>query len=141
MNLCSRLPLAVARYASTELRGVVDGLIRTGGYDRVVCDFLFAAPNIARLDACVLFQHNVETVIWERQLQNAHDPARRVFFGIQARRMLAYERDVCRACRHVIAVSRADAQRMEERFDIASVSDVPTGVDVKYFTSPQSSCS
>jgi glycosyltransferase involved in cell wall biosynthesis len=132
-NLFSSLPLAVSRYASLQLRRRIDSLLATEKYDRVVCDFLFAAPNISRLEKSVLFQHNVETVIWQRHLETAGNPAKRAFLRSQAARMLRYEQEVCRACNHVIAVSETDAQRMKQMFGIASVSDVPTGVDIEYF--------
>ena len=59
-------------------------------------DFLAAAPNLARLEGSVLFQHNVETLIWERHWRSAADPLRRFYFRLQARKMSAYEREVCR---------------------------------------------
>jgi len=40
-----------------------------GRFDHLVCDFLFAAPNIPRLESAVLFQHNVETTIWQRHAE------------------------------------------------------------------------
>jgi glycosyltransferase involved in cell wall biosynthesis len=48
--------------------------------------------------------------------------------------MLRYEGEVCRAARHVIAVSREDASQLEQMFGIGPVSFIPTGVDVDYFT-------
>jgi glycosyltransferase involved in cell wall biosynthesis len=135
-NLFSNLPLAVSRYASPELRAKIDSLLETGQYDRVVGDFLFAAPNISRLDRTVLFQHNIETTIWQRHLETAANPVLRTFLGGQAARMFRYEKEVCRACRHVIAVSETDAVRMKEMFGVTAVSAVPTGVDLDYFQPP-----
>ena len=136
-NIFSSLPLAVSRYASNELRHRIDGLLETGKYDRVVCDFLFAAPNISHLEKSVLFQHNVETVIWQRHLETAANPAVRAFLRVQAGRMFRYEQEVCRKCNHVVAVSETDALRMKEMFDVTSVSSVPTGVDLEYFRPPE----
>lgn len=132
-NLFSNLPLAVSRYASKELRAIIDDAIKTGNYDRIVCDFLFAAPNISRLENSVLFQHNVETVIWQRHLETGGNPAKQAFLRTQADRMFRYEQEVCRACNHVVAVSETDAVRMKEMFGISAVSSVPTGVDLDYF--------
>ena len=41
------------------------------GYDRVFCDFLAPAPNFESLDDVVLFQHNVEMMIWRRHAETA----------------------------------------------------------------------
>lgn len=131
--LVSSLPLAVSRYASGSLREAIDQAIQRESFDRVVCDFLFAAPSLSQLRKCVLFQHNVETMIWRRHVENAANPVARQFFALQARRMFAYEREVCRAVRQVIAVSPADRDRMKEMFGVRAVADVPTGVDIDYF--------
>lgn len=133
-NLFSSTPLAVARYESAELAATVSELWRSGSFDCLVSDFLFSTPNTEEMESCIIFQHNVETTIWERHKQCASTPWRRMFFGIQADRMKAYEGLMCRRAAHVIAVSEDDARRMESRFGIPHVSTVSTGVDIDYFT-------
>jgi glycosyltransferase involved in cell wall biosynthesis len=132
-SLFSDIPLAIRRYASPDLSRIVAGLMSKGAIDCVVCDFLTSAQYIPDLGRAVLFQHNVETTIWERHAEHA-GAAKRAFFRAQARRMFAYERDACRKADHVIAVSPLDADRMRAMFDVRDVSTVDTGVDVEYFT-------
>jgi sugar transferase (PEP-CTERM/EpsH1 system associated) len=132
-GMFSRMPLAVSRYYSPQLHRVVAELAASGGFDAMVCDFLASAPNIPDWQRCVLFQHNVETTIWERHVEHARTPVHRLYFQLQARRMFAYERDVCQKAAHVIAVSAVDAARMREKFQAARVTDIPTGVDLDYF--------
>jgi polysaccharide biosynthesis protein PslH len=132
-NLFSSMPLAVSRYRSSKMRRQIDELLATQKFDRVVCDFLFVAPNLRALDRSVLFEHNVETTIWQRHRENASNPLMRTFFASQARRMFEYEAGVCRQSAHVIAVSETDASRFREMFGVSRVSAVPTGVDVDYF--------
>jgi glycosyltransferase involved in cell wall biosynthesis len=105
-------------------------------FDSIVCDFLSVAPNIPDLSRAVLFQHNVETMIWRRHAEHASGPLRRAYFGLQAKRMFETERRVCRAAAHVIAVSRSDAGQMKELFGIDRISEVSTGVDLDYFRRP-----
>jgi glycosyltransferase involved in cell wall biosynthesis len=52
---------------------------------------------------------------------------------MQAKKMEAYERKICRMVKHVIAVSEIDASRMKSMFGSRHVTSVPTGVDVEYF--------
>jgi sugar transferase (PEP-CTERM/EpsH1 system associated) len=132
-GIFSALPLAIGRYSSPSLRRMVAQLAESGGFDAMVCDFLASAPNISGWRNCVLFQHNVETTIWERHLEHAQSPLHRLYFHLQARRMFAYERDVCRKAAHVVAVSAVDAGRMRQRFQAERVTDIPTGVDLDYF--------
>ena len=127
----SDLPLAVSRYESAALRETVMHLMATERYDAVVCDFAANGVNMPHLEGVVLFQHNVETTIFERHATHAATPLHRWFFGLQADRMRRYEARVCRESAHVIAVSPIDAERMRTMFDISHVSDVPTGVDVE----------
>jgi glycosyltransferase involved in cell wall biosynthesis len=129
-------PLSLDRYRSTAMRGLIASLVRHERFDAIVCDFLTPAPNLPCLSDCVLFQHNIETMIWRRHASTAAGSLRRLYFGLQARRMFAYERHACRAVRHVIAVSEADAQGMRELFGVQRVSHVPTGVDIAYFSPP-----
>ncbi len=135
-SLMNPVPMAVFRYASQKLRRQIDVLIASERYDSIVCDFLAAAPNLTNLGECVLFQHNVETTIWERHVQQADSPVKKAFFKLQAGKMDAYEKKVCQGSKHVIAVSVIDAERMKRMFGIENVTSVSTGVDVEYFAPP-----
>ena len=134
-NLASRLPYAVARYRSDELRRRIGALCRDRGVDVVVCDFL--APSLNVPDdlgvPTVLFQHNVESMIWERHASVAGNPLKRAYMRAQWQRMLRHERAECRRFDHVVAVSPQDSAVFARDFQLSSVSDVPTGVDVEYF--------
>jgi len=90
-------------------------------------------PDIERV---ALFQHNVETIIWERLRDTADSPLRKMAFRYESARMLTYERSICRAAGHVIAVSEEDADRMRSRFGVSRISAVPTGVDIDFFAAP-----
>ena len=135
-NLMSPLPLAVSRYRSSAMRRQLATLIAAERYDAVVADFLSITPNFAALSGCVLFQHNVESMIWKRHAEHAGSPQRRVYFRSQSRRMARYERDVCRAVDRVVSVSPADTQTMRQQFGVDRIEDIPTGVDIDYFRRP-----
>jgi glycosyltransferase involved in cell wall biosynthesis len=135
-NLFSDLPLAVGRFRSAAMRGQIESLVSQYRFDSIVCDFLAVSPNIPDLSRAVLFQHNIETVIWKRHAEHAGDPLRRAYFGMQAQRMFRTEREACRTAAHVIAVSENDAAQMTELFGVERISAVPTGVDLDYFRRP-----
>jgi glycosyltransferase involved in cell wall biosynthesis len=129
----SSLPLAVSRYRSDAMRRRISELIRAEKFDSIVCDFLIPAVNFDDLSQCVVFQHNVETIIWRRHAETATDPLRKYYLQRQADRMFTFEQHVCRSCSRLIAVSQSDAQLMESMFGVKGVPAVPTGVDVDYF--------
>jgi len=134
-NLFSSMPLSLSRYCSSAMRDKISELRAATEFDCVVCDFLTPAPNFADMSKVVLFQHNVETMIWRRHVEQSPDPVRKTYFKIQANRMFDWERRMCRAAGRVIAVSPQDAATMQAMFAIDAVS-VPTGVDFDYFRRP-----
>ena len=135
-NLFSDKPLSVSRYVGQPMRAKIAELRAKEKFDSVVCDFLFPAPNFDTLDDVVLFEHNVESMIWKRHVEKSGDPLRKAYFGMQCDRMLACERQAVQQCAHVIAVSPIDARKLEQMFDVSDVSDVKTGVDIDYFGPP-----
>lgn len=132
-GLVSPLPVAAARWKSSAFAQKYAEVTRLHQFDSIVCDFLFPATNIQQLSSCTLFQHNVEAIIWERHAEQGRTPLHRWYFGLQAKRMAAYEGQVCRAVRNIIAVSVSDAQIMRDRYQAPRVAAVPTGVDVDFF--------
>jgi sugar transferase (PEP-CTERM/EpsH1 system associated) len=134
-NVFSSLPYAVARYRSPALRRAIERAVGAGDVDVVVCDFLAPSLNVPNALAAptVLFQHNVEAMIWERHAAVAAHPVKKRYMAEQWRRMRRFEAAECRRFDHVVAVSPQDAEVFRRDFGVRSVSDVPTGVDTGYF--------
>lgn len=133
-NLRSDLPLALERYASPSLVEELGSLTRSEPFDLVVSDFLFPAVNFQAVPedvSTVLFQHNVESMIWERLADSSRllGP----YYDVQARRMNRWEGELARRFDGVVTVSEEDARVMRDRFGLERVGAVPTGVDVDYF--------
>jgi glycosyltransferase involved in cell wall biosynthesis len=135
-SIVNAAPIAVSRYFSKPLKQKVSDLIAVENYDAIVCDFLSSAPNLPDLGKCILFEHNVETTIWKRHVEQSKSLAKKFYFQLQASKMENYERKICLQSKHVIAVSEIDAQRMKTMFGVKGVTSVPTGVDLEYFAAP-----
>ena len=135
-NLWSSLPYAIARYVSPQLRQRVAKL--AAQTDLLICDFLVPATSIppGMLKRAVLFQHNVEAMIWQRRASVPQNPVRRQYMKLQWRRMRRFEAEMCRRFGHVVAVSESDAEVFRSGYGVQSVSHVRTGVDLDYFTRP-----
>lgn len=139
LNLSSRLPYAIQKYRSAEMRRAVERALSEQKHDVVVCDFLVPSINLgidlARDHGCptVLFQHNVESMIWRRHYEVQTNKIKKAFFRSQWQKMYWYEREACRAFDAVIAVSRNDREQMRNEFGLTQVYDVPTGVDTDFF--------
>ena len=138
-GLVSPIPVAGMRYRSEAMRKAISRIVTEQDFDAKICDFLFPAINIEDVSGWTLFQHNVESVIWERHAQKGRTAAHRAYFALQARRMREWEQDICRSVSQVIAVSEIDEAIFRERFGVERTGWVPTGVDVEYFRSPENS--
>ena len=136
-NVFSSLPFALAPYRSAAMMQVIRERCTTGDdrADVVVCDFLVPALNVPHGLPCpvVLFQHNVEAMIWERRTRVARNPVMRLYMGEQWRRMRRVEREQCLRFDHVLAVSPEDAAVFRQAYGVDRVSSVPTGVDTDFF--------
>lgn len=135
-GLVSPLPVSVARYVSRRMKKQIENLLGREKFDSLVCDFLFPAPNIPDISRAVLFQHNVESIIWRRHAEEARNRPQKAYFQLQARRMEAFEREICRRAGHVVAVSGVDRTAMRDLFGVERISSVATGVDIAYFMPP-----
>ncbi|HKP12334.1 MAG TPA: glycosyltransferase [Blastocatellia bacterium] len=134
-NLSSPLPYAIQKYRSPAMQQAIEHELRERHYDAVVCDFLTPGVNFRHDTAtpAVLFQHNVESMIWQRHYETARQPLKRALFHNQWQKMLRFERETCRQFDAVVAVSAADRDQMRDEFGLRNVYDVPTGVDTEYF--------
>src|SRR5260221_8261335 len=83
-NLASPLPFVVDRYRTPAMMRMLDQLHAQHKFDAVVCDFLAVAANFRDLRHCVLFQHNVESMVLERHAEHASSRLERAYFASQA---------------------------------------------------------
>ena len=134
-NLFSPLPYFVKKYESRGMRKVIEELVEQEQFDVLVCDFLQPSINVPeRLPiSTVLFQHNVESMIWKRHYEVQSNPLKKAYLYRQWRKSWSYECSACRRFDMVVAVSDADEDQMRKEFELKHVAAVPTGVDVDYF--------
>ena len=135
LHLWNTAPYAVERYHSAEVQSRVMAFARERRFDAMVCDFLSAARNfpVPLVTPTLLFQHNVESALWERRARFERHPLKRLAYRYEAGRMLRFEREAMRRFHHVVAVSQHDRSLFSAWTDPARVSVVPTGVDVGYY--------
>jgi polysaccharide biosynthesis protein PslH len=130
-----RVPYAVSKFTSPRVRRLIADWDRARRFDVFVCDFLSASLNFpSRLRTpSVLFQHNVESILWQRQAAAERHFVKRLVYRLEAARMKRYERAAVGRFEHVLAVSHADRAAMAGMTAASRISVVPTGVDTKAF--------
>jgi sugar transferase (PEP-CTERM/EpsH1 system associated) len=136
--LLEPIPYAVAKYGAPAYRTAVERLLRTRGFDALVCDFLPPVVNLPQTLPCptILFTHNVEAEIWRRHAGNAANPLTRFLLGMQWKRMLRFEREALERFDLVLCVSDADRQTFNRLYPDslkAPAHVIKTGVDTEYF--------
>jgi len=134
-HLRAQPPYAVSRFAHAPVQKQLQTWFRERRFDVAVCDFLDAAVNFpgSLSIPSVLFQHNVESEIWRRHAATAGNPAKKMMYRMEFRKMLRYERAAVCKFQHVIAVSENDRSLMTRWVDGDRVTVVPTGVDLAQY--------
>lgn len=134
-NLASSLPYAIKKYESAHMRAEIVERAKAGNVDLIVCDFLAPAASVPFEVDCptLLFQHNVEAMIWKRHYEVQSNLIKKSYLFWQWLKMRAFERKMCRRFDSVVAVSSEDREQIQNESGVESVFDVPTGVDTKFF--------
>jgi glycosyltransferase involved in cell wall biosynthesis len=131
----SRYPVIVVNDYSRQTVNKLRELLTGRRYDLLVCDFLQPTINLWGLERprTLLFQHNVESKILERHYRTASNPLLRLFWGLQWRKLVRYERLACGRLDGVVAVSDVDKAVLEGDLGARNVFSIPTGVDTAFF--------
>jgi len=133
--LPSGLPFAVTKFTSQKVQSLVASWLSERRCDVAVCDFLSASLNFPRNPRIptALFQHNVESVLWQRQAEAEQNPLNRWVFQLEAARMKRYEPAALQRFQRIIAVSEVDREQMKGMAPGTPITVVPTGVDLRQF--------
>lgn len=128
-------PFTLFNYHRKHMAQKIHEMCQQNAYDAIVCDFLGPALNFssALRKGAVLFQHNVEHLLWERQAHQEKRHLRKLVYAREYRLVKRFEQDLCREFRRVVCVSDEDAAVLRERFGLDHVFSIDTGVDVDYF--------
>jgi glycosyltransferase involved in cell wall biosynthesis len=130
-----RAPYAVSKFTAAQVQNLLNEWIPQHRFDVAVCDFLSSTLNFPKNLATptALFQHNVETVLWQRKAEFEVKKLDRMVAMIEYNKMRRFEPEQVRRFHHVIAVSEADRHAMSGMVDAEHVSVVPTGVDLSKY--------
>lgn len=131
----SPYPVDLWKWRAARVYRQVNDLTRSETIDLCVADFLVSAANVPSGGAVpvVLFEHNVEHLIWKRLGELEANTWRRPLFEIEWRKLRRREAEACARSDLTIAVSESDRRRLAELAPGARVAAISTGVDTAYF--------
>jgi sugar transferase (PEP-CTERM/EpsH1 system associated) len=129
-------PYSMQKYYRPELRRAVAELFARKSFDAIICDFIYPAGILdwSAQTPIVLFTHNVEAEVWERQYRVSKNPLRKLTFWLECRRLTRVERYYAERAARVLAVSDSN-RRFFGRYvgGAENLILMPTGVDTDYF--------
>jgi glycosyltransferase involved in cell wall biosynthesis len=131
----SPYPVDLWKWCVPGVRDQVRRLMAGNSIDICIADFLCAVANVPLGGAVpvVLFEHNVEHLIWRRLSELERKPWRRMLLEIEWRKLRRREAEACAGSDLTIAVSEEDRHRLASLAPGARISPIPTGVDTSYF--------
>ncbi len=136
IQMFSVYPVTVLNDYSKNLSTAIEREFAEKSYDVVICDFVQSAlmfRDIRRIPT-ILFQHNVESIIAKRHVEQTGNILAKIFWWLQWKKMFSFEAKACRVFDTVIAVSGKDNEAFRHLYNVDNVVTIPTGVDIDYFT-------
>src|SRR5262249_37092846 len=97
LNVISPLPYFIQKYRSPAMARMLKSVLSEQRPDLLVCDFLHPSVNMPDILPCpsVLFQHNVEAMIWQRHYEEQTNFLKQAYLCNQWHKTQRYEQAVC----------------------------------------------
>jgi glycosyltransferase involved in cell wall biosynthesis len=131
----SPLPVHLRMWRSSELQQRIARVLSAGAADLCIVDFLASMASLPRRSPVplLLFEHDVEHLLWKRLFDAESNPVKRAAFDFEWKKMRRYEARSCLRARCTITVSENDRAVLAAAAPGAEFRVVPPGVDVSYF--------
>lgn len=134
-NLFKQESYIIERFISKGYEAVLTNMLQKNEYDIVHIDGL---PPAAYIDVVRQYSkakvsmraHNVEHVIWQRIAEMETNPLKKIYVGIQAKRLKEFELAAIRKCDLVMAISKEDEDTIKAAVPTATTRIVPAGMDI-----------
>lgn len=134
-NVFSKMPLVMRKHFRRDYLERVTRLVRDEKFNLVHCEWTHYGVYASALRGRPLFlsSHNVEAMPWERLYLHEKNPVKKMLLGLEWKKMLAFEREVCGRFHHIGAVSEDDRQKFMDLYGCESITIIPNGIDVNYY--------
>ena len=141
-TLFGKYPFLASKYVSRESIAHLSRLIAGGKFDLLICDYLAPMGNLLELPErpalpVMLFQHNVESVIFKRHAEAAVNPIKRALYLRQWKAVERMEQQAAAFVDAQVSVSDADTELFQKMGMTNVLGAVPTGVDCEFFQPPK----
>jgi len=131
LSLPGREPMQVAYYRSPELTRLVRERVTREGYDLVYVHLIRMAEFARGLPVPKVIGLQISQALnLQRMVDNVRDPARRLFYQVEASKVRPYEAAICREFDRVFLVGRRDVEEIAKTAELKNAVVQPHGQDV-----------
>ena len=136
VNLFSSKPFVAQKYKSRSMSNAIKDVLKRKKIDIVFLDMLPLCCYIDLLKGHKVFlnEHNVESELLKRQVNNEKKLFVKKYFTLQQKRLEKFEKESISQVDHIFSCSDTDA-RLLKRMSKTNVTVIPNGVDTLYFSS------
>jgi glycosyltransferase involved in cell wall biosynthesis len=133
------VPYMAKKYRSKRAHEWLEKTLTETRYDLVVCDYLVSLVHLMdlhlpKMPPVLVFQHNVESLIWQRHVAAAGNPVKRMIFRRERDLTLRMEDQCATLAAGQVTVSPLETQHFRDERGMRNVlGSVPTGVDCDHF--------
>lgn len=137
--LAGSVPYMAKKYRSRRASEWLDKALRETRYDLVVCDYLVSLVHVMglrlpQMPPVLVFQHNVESLIWQRHVAAAGNAVKKIIFQRERDLTLRMEEQCATLAAGQVTVSPLETQHFRDERGMKNVlGSVPTGVDCDHF--------
>ena len=123
-------PYSVERFASSDMRRLVEQRLKANEADAVICD-VFTSANVPDTRVPILLNHeNVEHTILRRYCDVERNPAKRAYAWLEYLKMRHWERRACARARVGLTCSDLDGRTLERLWPTTPSVTVPNIVEL-----------
>ncbi|MBT6339271.1 MAG: glycosyltransferase [Desulfobacula sp.] len=140
-NLFSVYPYSVSSHYSGMIVEAIKTEVNKKCYDLIHCEWTPYAINLKQFVKIpiVLNAHNVEAMIWKRNVEVAKNPVLKAYVWLQWKKMVRFERKAFVQFKGIATVSEPDKAVISKTFSPEKIMVIENGVDVNYFQSSNNS--
>ena len=135
LNLFSQYPFNVNKDYDPRLRQELKNQLANHSYDLIICDFVQMARNCVGINSVpkLLFQHNVEAQIFHRQSKSYPGWMKKIYLGLQWRKMSHFEKEAGNDFQRIVAVSANDRRYFQSNYGWNNIDVIDTAVDLDFY--------
>ncbi|HEY1048073.1 MAG TPA: glycosyltransferase family 4 protein [Bacteroidia bacterium] len=131
LNLFSNQSYNIERFTNIEFASKIQELLDRNQYDLIQFEGLFVAQYLQLIKTnvpCILRQHNIEYMIWERLQQHESNPLKKWYLKLLANRLKKFEKTITPLFDAVVSITKDDEMHSRAELNAKLTNTIPAGL-------------